>query len=47
MIALNLTTANDSEIRIKEYLEKNTSEVLVEKIDKGVLIALRVLRLFI
>ena len=47
MIALNLTTANDNEIRIKEHLEKNTSEVLVEKIDKGVLIALRVLRLFI
>ena len=43
MIALNLTTANDNEIRIKEHLEKNTSEVLVEKIDKGVLIALRVL----
>ena len=43
MIALNLTTANDSEIRIKEYLEKNASETLAEKINNGVLIALRVL----
>ena len=36
MIALNLTTANDSEIRIKEYLEKNASETLAEKINNGV-----------
>lgn len=47
MIALNLTTANDSEIRIKEYLEKNASEALAEKINNGVLIALRVLRLLV
>ena len=47
MIALNLTTANDSEIRIKKYLEKNASESLTKKINTGVLIALRVLILFV
>ena len=47
MIALNLTKANDSEIRIKEYLEKNASEALAEKINHVVLIALRVLRLLV
>ena len=45
MITLNLTTANDSKIKIKDYLEKNVSEALAEKINNGVLIALRVLRL--
>ena len=45
MIALNLTTANDSKIKIKDYLEKNVSEALAEKINNGVLIALQVLRL--
>ena len=47
MIALNLTTANDSEIRIKEYLEKNASEFLTKKINNGVLIALRVFILLV
>ena len=36
MITLNLEAKNDSEKRIKEFLEKNASETLADKINKGV-----------
>ena len=35
MITLNLEAKNDSEKRIKEYLEKNASETLADKINNG------------
>ena len=36
MRTLNLTATRPEEVKVKEYLENNVSEVLAEKINNGV-----------